>query len=348
MVAPPGVVTGRYGTIGEIFFIEEPFWPLNTTLYARDFHSNDERFVYYLLHRFDFATYSGKSGVPGVNRNDLHGEPVALPIDLNEQRAIAQALSDVDALLAGLDRLIAKKRDLKQAAMQQLLSGRRRLPQLGAPDAKWKKTEMGPIPEDWRLARLVDLVDPSRAIRYGIVQPGEYDPQGRYMIRGQDYSQAKGWAKPTEVFRVSPAIEGRYANARVKAGDLIMTIVGYCGHVETVPQWLDGANLTQTTARVSIRSDIAVSEYVMYALRGAIGQRQVAAYLKGAAQPGLNCGDVEQFLVPLPSKAEQTAIARVLQNMDSEIQKLDERITKTDELKQAMMQELLTGRIRLI
>ena len=62
MVDPPGVVTGRYGTIGEIFLVSEPFWPLNTTLYVRDFHDNDPRFIYYLLQRFDFASFSEKAG----------------------------------------------------------------------------------------------------------------------------------------------------------------------------------------------------------------------------------------------------------------------------------------------
>ena len=66
--------------------------------------------------------------MPGVNRNELHRETVSLPTSVTEQRAIATALSDVDALLGGLDRLIAKKRDLKQAAMQQLLTGQTRLP----------------------------------------------------------------------------------------------------------------------------------------------------------------------------------------------------------------------------
>src|SRR5690554_4841964 len=72
MVKAPGVVTGRYGTIGEVFFEDTDFWPLNTTLWVSDFHGNDERFIYYMLNRVDYATHSGKSGVPGVNRNDLH------------------------------------------------------------------------------------------------------------------------------------------------------------------------------------------------------------------------------------------------------------------------------------
>ncbi|WGZ94368.1 MAG: restriction endonuclease subunit S [Candidatus Thiothrix putei] len=143
MAQPPGVVTGRYGTIGEIFFINEPFWPLNTTLYVRDFHGNDERFIYYLLKPFDFASFSGKSGVPGVNRNDLHAEMVSLPINITEQTAIASALSDMDALLDGLDRLITKKRNLKQAAMQQLLTG---------------KTRLAGFEGEWEVRRLGDLL----------------------------------------------------------------------------------------------------------------------------------------------------------------------------------------------
>lgn len=134
-VEPPGIITGRYGTIGEVFFVQEAFWPLNTTLFVKDFHGNDPRFIYYALQRFDFASFSGKSGVPGVNRNDLHAENVVFPRNINEQRAIAAALSDVDALLNGLDRLIAKKRGIKQATMQQLLTGQTRLPGF---EERWK------------------------------------------------------------------------------------------------------------------------------------------------------------------------------------------------------------------
>ena len=79
MVDGPGVVTGRYGTIGEVFFIEEPFWPLNTALYIKDFRGNSRRFVFYTLRLLDYRQYSDKGAVPGVNRNDLHRAPAILP-----------------------------------------------------------------------------------------------------------------------------------------------------------------------------------------------------------------------------------------------------------------------------
>jgi restriction endonuclease S subunit len=139
MVESPGVVTGRYGTIGSVFYVESPFWPLNTTLFARSFHGNYPRFVYYLLKTIDFASHSGKSGVPGVNRNDLHELDVRVPVSLGEQRAIAEALSDADALIESLEALIAKKRQIKQGAMQELLTGKRRLPGFSG---EWETTTL--------------------------------------------------------------------------------------------------------------------------------------------------------------------------------------------------------------
>ena len=211
----------------------------------------------------------------------------------------------------------------------------------------YKQTEVGVIPEDWALAPLVELIDESRSIRYGIVQPGKFDPAGRYMVRGQDYST--GWVAPSELFRVSPQVEEPFKNARVKTGDVVITIVGAStGHIEVIPDWLDGANLTQTTARLAINPAKAFSGFCKCYLQSAAGQRQVANYLKGAAQPGLNCGDIEKFRIPLPpTLPEQRAIATALSDVDGLLDGLDRLIVKKRDLKQAAMQQLLTGQTRL-
>jgi type I restriction enzyme S subunit len=95
-VCGPGVVTGRYGTIGEVFYVEEDFWPLNTTLYVRDFKGNDPRFTYYFLKTIDYLQYSDKAAVPGVNRNHLHTAEISVPESVTEQRRIASVLSALD------------------------------------------------------------------------------------------------------------------------------------------------------------------------------------------------------------------------------------------------------------
>ncbi len=91
----PGVITGRYGTIGEVFLSRGPYWPLNTTLYVVEFNGNDEVFIYYFLKQIDWEKFNDKSAVPGVNRNDVHKEEVLLP-PLPEQKAIASVLSSLD------------------------------------------------------------------------------------------------------------------------------------------------------------------------------------------------------------------------------------------------------------
>lgn len=96
MVKGPGVVTGRYGTLGQVFFIEEDFWPLNTTLYVRDFKKNDPRFVSYFLRSMDFMAYSDKAAVPGLNRNHLHVAPIYYPTNLQEQQELASLLGALD------------------------------------------------------------------------------------------------------------------------------------------------------------------------------------------------------------------------------------------------------------
>ena len=95
-VRGPGVVTGRYGTLGEVFFVPSDFWPLNTTLYVRDFKGNDPRFISYFLRGLDFSAYSDKAAVPGLNRNHLHQAAVRYPADITEQRAIAHVLGTLD------------------------------------------------------------------------------------------------------------------------------------------------------------------------------------------------------------------------------------------------------------
>lgn len=95
MCNPPGVVTGRYGTIGKVFYSLTEYWPLNTSLYVQDFKGNDEKFVYYFLKTLDWEKFSDKSAVPGINRNNVHEEDVSFP-ELIQQKSIAAVLSSLD------------------------------------------------------------------------------------------------------------------------------------------------------------------------------------------------------------------------------------------------------------
>ncbi len=305
-VSGPGVVTGRYGTIGEVFFIEQDYWPLNTTLFAKDFHDNDPRFVYYLLRTIDFHSHSGKSGVPGVNRNDLHGLEVLCP-PLAEQRAIAGALRDVDALLSALTRLIAKKRDLKQAAMQQLLTGQTRLPGFS---------------EAWETTSFENVFSRVNA-KENQIQTLEYQATGAFPVVDQGKEPVVGF---------SDRADKRF---RCPQGGVIIFGDHTCIVKFVEFDFVVGADGTQILATKT--GHCARFHAFQLQLREipTTGYNRHFRFLK-------------ERLFVAPSLPEQTAIAAVLSDMDAELAALEQRLAKTRALKQGMMQELLTGRTRLV
>ncbi|WP_206198982.1 restriction endonuclease subunit S [Zoogloea dura] len=126
-VEGPGVVTGRSGTIGKVTYVEGAYWPHNTALWVTNFKNNNPRFVFYLYSHIDFGRFATGSGVPTLNRNDVHSFTVAIPATNEEQTAIAAVLSDMDAELTVLEARREKTRLLKQGMMQELLTGKTRL-----------------------------------------------------------------------------------------------------------------------------------------------------------------------------------------------------------------------------
>jgi type I restriction enzyme S subunit len=123
----PGVVTGRSGTIGKVTFVEGNYWPHNTSLWVTSFKGNDPKFIFYLYSEIGFERFATGSGVPTLNRNDVHAFEVHIPPTSAEQTAIAEMLSDMDAELWALEQRRETTRDLKQAMMQELLTGKMRL-----------------------------------------------------------------------------------------------------------------------------------------------------------------------------------------------------------------------------
>ena len=127
MAKGPGVITGRSGTIGKIHYVDSDYWPHNTTLWVTNFKGNSPRFVYYLFHLVNWTDYMTGSGVPTLNRNDVHAKVMLIPEDVKEQEAIAATLLSMDSEINALEQKLAKYRQIKQGMMQQLLTGKIRL-----------------------------------------------------------------------------------------------------------------------------------------------------------------------------------------------------------------------------
>lgn len=170
MVEGPGVVIGRSGSIGGGQYIKSSFWPLNTTLWVKDFKKNDRRFCYYLLKSLDLASFNAGSGVPTLNRNHIHPLPVQIPEDVMEQRAIAHILGTLDdkielnrkinETMEGIARVIFKSWFVDFGPVRAKAEGRDPgIPQPLAdffPD-RFEDSEMGEIPAGWDVLELSEL-----------------------------------------------------------------------------------------------------------------------------------------------------------------------------------------------
>ncbi|MBD2164664.1 restriction endonuclease subunit S [Calothrix membranacea FACHB-236] len=179
----------------------------------------------------------------------------------------------------------------------------------------YKQTEVGLIPDDWKVTQLQELIDPDRKITYGIVVPGRNIPDGVPMIRAQDYS--RGWVDINELYQVSTEIDKSYKRSKVVADDILLTIVGSVGNLAKVPSAFNGSNITQQTARLAFNKKIADPDFYLNILRSSIGHKEIFNYTKSGVQPSLNLSDVDKFRVPYPPLPEQKAIAQSLSDVDA-------------------------------
>jgi type I restriction enzyme S subunit len=249
-----------------------------------------------------------KASFVHVKKSDLVKVDLPVP-SLPEQRAIAEALSDVDALLGALDRLIAKKRDLKQATMQQLLTGQTRLPGFQG---------------EWEVKRLGDVAHIKTGSRNNEdkVEDGQYP----FFVRSEVVEHINSYSHDCEAILVPG--EGRigsifhYINGRFDVHQRVYAITQFKPEVSGrfIHFYLSknfGVWAMQNTVKATVDS-LRLPTFLMFEMR-----------------------------LP-PTNAEQTAIAEVLSDMDAELAELERRRDKTRMIKQGMMQELLTGRTRLL
>lgn len=259
---------------------------------------------------------------PAISMANLKKFKLPLP-PLYEQQSIANALSDVDALLAKLDQLIAKKRDLKQATMQQLLTGQTRLPGFSGA---------------WQVKRLGDVFD---------ISAGK--SKSAYVITGGQYWVVDMGSISTDgKLVVSKATN--YSDDLLNAGDLAMPkddiggggIIGKVGYIDADQKYVLGDHVYRLTACHEN------SLFLSYVINCHKTNSELRKKVIGSAQLGLGRKSVDEQEIAFPTYEEQTAIAAVLSDMDAELATLESRRDKTRALKQGMMQELLTGRIRLV
>lgn len=324
-VSGPGVVTGRSGSIGNVYFIEDDFWPLNTALYVKDFHGNDERFVWYLLESFDLKRFASGAGVPTLNRNDVHGEKVPLP-PLEEQKRLVAVL---DAAFEGLTRArthietnLQNARELFDSALFAVFSEleqtaeRYRLPDVSTQFARGKskhrpRNDPTLYNGDYPFIQTGDVRNSFRLIE-------EYTQT--YNETG--LAQSKLWPAGT----VCITIAANIAETGVLAFDACFpdSVIGM------VPE--------------PDRSD---SFYVEYLLQ--FFQKRLQARGEGAAQKNINLKTFETELFPFPDLQRQldavTLLDAAAMQKDNLERSYKAKLQDLDDLRQSLLQKAFAGEL---
>ncbi|MEI6544790.1 MAG: restriction endonuclease subunit S [Methylococcales bacterium] len=246
---------------------------------------------------------AGEQAVPIVNKTQFSETVIPLPPTKAEQEAIAEALSDVDALIESLEQLIAKKRQIKQGAMQELLTGKKRLPGFS---------------ENWQLKQIGETL----SIAHGKSQHAVTDQNGIYPIL---------------------ATGGQIGTANRFLYDKPSVLIGRKGTIDK-PQYMDQPFWTVDTLFYSVIHYPNNAKFLFYRIC-LIDWKQ---YNEASGVPSLNARTIEKVEINIPQPEEQTAIATILSDMDTEITELDIKLSKARKIKQGMMQELLTGKTRLV
>jgi type I restriction enzyme S subunit len=305
---PDSITITARGYLGHAEYREEPFFPIVRLLVLEPRGSLDAKFSSYVINnRIVFPVES--TGVPQLTAPQVSKYSLVAPTDINEQRAIAAALSDVDALIAGLEKLIAKKRDLKQAAMQQLLTGQTRLPGFSG---EWRKTVFSKILRH-------------HAGNSSLIKGKQFDRPMPNLFPGFSASGQDVWCSAYEYEGdaiVVSAVGSRCGKAFNATGK-------WCAIANTHVIWPDETRIDRRFLSFFVNDE--------------------DFWLKsGSGQPFVLFRQTFAREVLLPSIAEQVQISDAISDLEAELVALKNRLSKTRELKQGMMQELLTGRTRLI
>ncbi|MEH0690911.1 restriction endonuclease subunit S [Vibrio cholerae] len=323
-VKAPGIVTGRYGSIGDVFFVEEDFWPLNTSLWVKNFHGNEPKYLYYLLTSFDFKKFSDKTGVPGVNRNDLHAVKVGVP-PLPEQRIIAKTLSTWDKAISTTEKLIETSKQQKKALMQQLLTGKKRL----------VNPETSTVFEgDWNSQPISSLITESRIAGTN----GELARKLTVKLYGRGVTQK-------EEKRLGSSSTKYY---RRKSGQFIYSKLDFLnGAFGIIPKHLDGFESTLDLPAFDFSEQVEPKWFIEFVSRDDFYTSNLGLANGGRKARRVNPKDLLQIKVQVPSLKEQQKIASVLTAADKDIEVFEAKLAHFKQEKKALMQQLLTGKRRV-
>jgi type I restriction enzyme, S subunit len=315
----PGVVTGRSGTIGKVTFVEKDYWPHNTALWVTDFKNNVPKFIYYFYSKYKLERLGTGSGVPTLNRNDIHIQEEYFPSP-SEQTKIATFLSAVDERLQSLRKKKSLFEEYKKGVMKKLFSQELRF--------KDENEKVFPIWKDTKLGELTFKTGKRNKgnIQYPIYSINNNEgflPQSE-QFEGMD-SNARGY--DIALYKIIQKKTFAYNPARINVGS-----IGFSANLE---------NIIISSLYVCFQTTEKLEDhYLLQYLKTFDFNKSVLINSEGGVRDYLFYDNFSKIRIPLPCNKEQTKIANFLSTIDEKIQLIEKQLLDIDEWKKGLMQKM--------
>ena len=323
LINSKGVIIGRKGNAGSVFYSNSPFFCIDTAFYVEANDNIDLKFLYYKLISIKLERHKIDSAVPGINRDTIYSISITVP-PIDEQKRIADILSTFDDLIENLKKLIEKKEIYKKGVMQRVLSG---------------EVRFNGFTDEWKTVRIGDICE----YKNGNSFENYIDENGKLFLITLD----------------SITIDGRLKNNHKKINidtkellsknDIVMILSDIAhGYFLGLTAVIDKDNCYVLNQRVALLkpNNIIVNSYFLSKLIN-INQKYFKKYGQGSSQQNLQKKSVENFIVKIPSLEEQNKIAELLTLIDKDIEILKQLLHLRKLQKKGVMQKLLTGEVRV-
>jgi type I restriction enzyme, S subunit len=322
-VKGPGVITGRKGSVGPVYLVEEDFWPHDTTLWVKDFRGNHVNYVKYFMDFLRLERFDESSSVPTLNRNNVHGVKCVFP-PIYEQKKISQILSTWDKAIILSEQLLINSQQQKKAIMQQLLTGKKRFHNFNA---------------EWKYVRLGDVADINSGGTPKSSVPEYYDGDIPW-VSIADMTKYGKFIQKTKKYLTKAGLDNSSARLYPKNTVLyaMYASIGECS--------IASIEVSSSQAILGIRPKKELHYLYLYFYLSSLKEKIKLQGQQGT-QSNLNAGMVKKLNTNLPSIEEQKKIALVLSLADDEVEKLEKKLSLLQDEKKALMQQLLTGKRRV-
>lgn len=324
-VKAPGVTTGRSGTLGQVHYVENDFWPLNTSLWVKDFHGNDVRFVYYFLQTLNFEEYNSGTSVPTLNRNDVHKLDVTIP-DLPEQQSIASILSAIDDKI---ENNLAINKTLEEMAMALY---KHWFVDFGPfQDGEFVASELGMIPKGWEVKRLIDFAN----LTMGQSPKSEFYNSDKIGLPFHQGVTNYGERYPEDV---TYSTEG---NRFAEEGDILFSVRAPVGRLNIAKNKIIlGRGLASMRLKESNQNN-----FLFYLLKNFFTKDDIIG--DGTVYSSVNKVEIENLKFITPSKTIIDSFNEIIIDIDNKyLNNYKENQTLT-QLRDTLLPKLISGEVRL-